>query len=370
MLAASASGSGKTLITCGMLQALTNRGLRTASFKCGPDYIDPMFHTRVIGTPSRNLDPFFCDADTLRYLLGRRAGEFEISVLEGVMGYYDGLGGTDFTGSSYDLARITDTPVILIINARGMSRTVSALIRGLAAYREDSHIAGVILNRMSGSIYPELKALIEEECGIPVVGYVPPVPELVIDSMLEAIESGAVYNGREKSEMTIGVHMLPKFPKDTTDRNRTSPFAFTGNKFEFRSVGSSASIATANVVLNTIVAESLRQFAEELEGAENFQETLHDLIVRTIREHRRIIFNGNNYAPEWAEEAKRRGLLRLDTAVDAVWKNKGFYIGDYMPDQMLGENAPETLRSLVSAAVTTLIFLPLTIHVFDRRDVK
>ncbi len=139
-----------------------------------------------------------------------------------------------------------------------------------------------------------------------------------LTDILEAIESGAVYNGREKSEMTIGVHMLPKFPKDTTDRNRTSPFAFTGNKFEFRSVGSSASIATANVVLNTIVAESLRQFAEELEGAENFQETLHDLIVRTIREHRRIIFNGNNYAPEWAEEAKRRGLLRLDTAVDAL----------------------------------------------------
>ena len=139
-----------------------------------------------------------------------------------------------------------------------------------------------------------------------------------LTEILDAIEQGMDYSGREKAEMTVGVHMLPKFPRDTTDRNRTSPFAFTGNKFEFRMLGSSASISTANVVLNTIVAESLRQFADELESAENFQETLHELIVRTIREHRRIIFNGNNYAPEWVEEAKKRGLLKLDSTVDAL----------------------------------------------------
>ena len=139
-----------------------------------------------------------------------------------------------------------------------------------------------------------------------------------LTEILEALENGQSYNGREKTDMAVGVHMLPKFPKDTTDRNRTSPFAFTGNKFEFRMLGSSASISTANVVLNTIVAESLRQFADELEGAQNFQETLHELIVRNIREHKRIIFNGNNYAEDWLEEAKRRGLTRLDTTVDAL----------------------------------------------------
>ena len=139
-----------------------------------------------------------------------------------------------------------------------------------------------------------------------------------LTEILDAIEQGNDYSGREKSEMTVGVHMLPKFPRDTTDRNRTSPFAFTGNKFEFRMLGSSASISTANVVLNTIVAESLRQFADELEGAENFQEALHELIVKTIREHRRIIFNGNNYSPEWVEEAAKRGLLKLDSTVDAL----------------------------------------------------
>ena len=139
-----------------------------------------------------------------------------------------------------------------------------------------------------------------------------------LTEILEALENGISYNGREKTDMAVGVHMLPKFPKDTTDRNRTSPFAFTGNKFEFRMLGSSASISTANVVLNTIVAESLRQFADELEGAHNFQESLHELIVRNTREHKRIIFNGNNYAENWLEEAKRRGLTRLDTTVDAL----------------------------------------------------
>jgi len=139
-----------------------------------------------------------------------------------------------------------------------------------------------------------------------------------LTEILEALEAGAVYNGREKTDMTIGVHMLPRFPRDTTDRNRTSPFAFTGNKFEFRSVGSSDSIADANVVLNTIVAESLRVFADELERAEDFSAALHDLIVRNIREHKRIIFNGNNYAEEWTAEAERRGLPRLDSAVDAL----------------------------------------------------
>ena len=139
-----------------------------------------------------------------------------------------------------------------------------------------------------------------------------------LTEILEALEAGSSYSGREKSDMTIGVHMLPKFPKDTTDRNRTSPFAFTGNKFEFRSLGSSASISDANVVLNTIVAESLRQFADELEQAEDFRSALHDLIVRTIREHKRIIFNGNNYSDEWREEAARRGLLFLNSTVDAL----------------------------------------------------
>ncbi len=139
-----------------------------------------------------------------------------------------------------------------------------------------------------------------------------------LEAILEAIESGKPYNGSGIEKMEIGVHVLPSFPKDTTDRNRTSPFAFTGNKFEFRSLGSSQSISGPNIILNTIVAEELKQFADELEGAEDFTEKLNELIKKTIKEHKRIIFNGDGYSDEWKAEAEKRGLLNLKTTVDAL----------------------------------------------------
>ena len=136
--------------------------------------------------------------------------------------------------------------------------------------------------------------------------------------VLESIEKGLDYHDKEKTLMSIGAIVLPHIPKDTTDRNRTSPFAFTGNKFEFRSLGSAASISGPNVVLNTIVAESLRQFADELEGVEDFDQALTELLRREIKAHKRIIFNGNGYGEEWIEEAKRRGLSNLSSTVDAL----------------------------------------------------
>ena len=139
-----------------------------------------------------------------------------------------------------------------------------------------------------------------------------------LEAILEAIESGKPYNGSGIEKMEIGVHVLPSFPKDTTDRNRTSPFAFTGNKFEFRSLGSSQSISGPNIILNTIVAEELKQFADELEGAEDFTEKLNELIKKTIKEHKRIIFNGDGYSDEWKAAAEKRGLLNLKTTVDAL----------------------------------------------------
>lgn len=139
-----------------------------------------------------------------------------------------------------------------------------------------------------------------------------------LTQILEAIESGSVYHGKEKHEMEIGVTVLPHFPKDTTDRNRTSPFAFTGNKFEFRMLGSAFSVAGPNIVLNTAVAEILREFADMLETSEDFTGDLTKLIQDTIHEHKRIIFNGNNYSDEWVQEAKSRGLSNLKTTVDAL----------------------------------------------------
>ena len=139
-----------------------------------------------------------------------------------------------------------------------------------------------------------------------------------LTAILDAIDEGIDYKGAEKLQMEIGVHVLPTFPKDTTDRNRTSPFAFTGNKFEFRMPGSAMSVAEPNVVINTIVAESLMQFADELEKADDFQSALNSLIRRTIKEHKRIIFNGDGYSNDWKLEAARRGLLNLPTTSDAL----------------------------------------------------
>ena len=139
-----------------------------------------------------------------------------------------------------------------------------------------------------------------------------------LENILSAIENEEPYGNLEKEQIKVGVHVLPKFPKDTTDRNRTSPFAFTGNKFEFRMPGSSASISGVNVVLNTAVAESLRQYADELENADNFEAALHDLIRDVIRKHKRIVFNGNGYDDAWIREAESRGLLNLRTTPDCV----------------------------------------------------
>ena len=139
-----------------------------------------------------------------------------------------------------------------------------------------------------------------------------------LDAILTAIEKGTAYKSKDAVQMKIGVDVLPKFPKDTTDRNRTSPFAFTGNKFEFRMLGSHASISCANIILNTAVAEELKQFADALEGSKDFHKDLDALIKKVIKDHRRIIFNGNGYDDEWIKEAEKRGLYNLKTTPDAL----------------------------------------------------
>lgn len=182
MIAAPKSGSGKTTITCAILQTLKDMGKQVVSYKCGPDYIDPMFHQRVIGIPSKNLDTFFTgENDTRKLLLKNRTGE-EIAVIEGVMGLYDGLGGVCEEGSSYHLAKVTKTPIILVVDAKGMGRSVIPLIAGFLAYDTEHLIRGVILNRMSKSYYEIIKPLIEAELQIRVLGYLAERQQLQIQS--------------------------------------------------------------------------------------------------------------------------------------------------------------------------------------------
>ncbi len=182
MIAATGSGCGKTTITCGLLQAFLNRGKKLASFKCGPDYIDPMFHSEVLGIKSRNLDLFFTEANTIKYLLSKNARGSELAIIEGVMGYYDGLGARTTACSSYDLARQTETPVVLVVDCKGMSLSILAVIKGFMEMRQDNQVRGVILNRMSPMLYANMKELIEAELEVQVLGYLPEMKDSQIES--------------------------------------------------------------------------------------------------------------------------------------------------------------------------------------------
>ena len=182
MIAAPQSGSGKTLITCALLQALKEKNYHLESFKCGPDYIDPMFHKTVLGISSRNLDPFFTEDSITRMLLAKGQDSRDLAVIEGVMGLYDGLGGIREEASSYALAKATNTPIILTVNARGMGRSLLALLSGFLQYDTAHLIKGVILNQTPSSFASVLSKEIEETFHIPVVASFPVRDDVRIES--------------------------------------------------------------------------------------------------------------------------------------------------------------------------------------------
>ena len=181
LFAAPASGSGKTTVVCGLLRALKNRGKGVRAFKCGPDFIDPLFHETVVGVPSGTLDLFFSDQDQLKRLYCRHAAGADLCLIEGVMGYYDGLGAATDRASSYAVARALDAPVVLIVDGRGQSLSALATLEGFLRFREDSRIRGVLFNRMSESVYNALKPQVEA-LGVRPLGYVPKAPEVMVES--------------------------------------------------------------------------------------------------------------------------------------------------------------------------------------------
>ena len=195
MIAATGSGSGKTVITCGLMRILKEEGSKVTPYKCGPDYIDPMYHRIALGMDVQalspegevaaggNLDTFFNDKEIILSLMNEGGfASSDYAVIEGVMGLYDGLGGTGITGSSYELARVTETPIILVVDAKGMGRSILALIKGFLSYDEHKLIRGVILNRVSGMYYEKLKSIIESELSVSVAGYVPEDERLHVGS--------------------------------------------------------------------------------------------------------------------------------------------------------------------------------------------
>ena len=182
LLAAPRSGSGKTTMTCALLMALKRRGHAPCAFKNGPDYIDPMFHRAVLGVESRNLDLFFSAPETVRTLYAKGAAGHGAAVCEGAMGFYDGLGGVSDRASAWHLADTLGLPVLLVVEPKGQSLTLAAELKGLDSFRTPSHIAGILLNNCTARMHALLAPMLEEETGLPVLGFLPKLPEAVIGS--------------------------------------------------------------------------------------------------------------------------------------------------------------------------------------------
>lgn len=202
LIAGTGSGSGKTTVTSGLLQCLVNRGLDAAAFKCGPDYIDPMFYERITGARAGNLDPFFSDEKTLRWIISRAEEKSDISVIEGVMGYYDGIGFTS-EASTFSVARAVNAPVVLVINCRGMGASVGAVLKGFLDWPEitDSCIKGVIFNNMSEKLYRQA-AEMAESMGVRPLGYLPRRAALTLESRhLGLVTAGEVADIKEKMKL-------------------------------------------------------------------------------------------------------------------------------------------------------------------------
>ena len=182
LIAAPGSGSGKTLLTCALLRLFQRKGIRAAAFKCGPDFIDPMFHKKVLGTPSRNLDLYLAGEEGVRRSFAAGCESAQIAVIEGVMGYFDGTGSSGMEGSSYHLASVLQAPVLLAVDVRGMSRSAAALIKGFTDYGEQKMIRGAFLNRVSPAMANRISGWLESEVGIPVLGSFPADDSLRIES--------------------------------------------------------------------------------------------------------------------------------------------------------------------------------------------
>lgn len=216
MIDAVKSGSGKTTVTCALLEALNARGQKPCAFKCGPDYIDPMFHREVLGVPSQNLDSFFAGEEQLRHIYTENLDQEGISVVEGVMGLYDGIGGIREEGSAYHVAAVLQLPILLVADVYGMGRSILPLLAGFLQYDKEKRIAGVILNKISKQFYQSIAPVIEEELHLPVLGFLPKNPVFALDSrylglkLPEEIEGlkQQIHRAAEMMEETVNVEKI------------------------------------------------------------------------------------------------------------------------------------------------------------------
>lgn len=224
LLAAPQSGSGKTVMACALLGALRHRGFSPCAFKCGPDYIDPMFHRSVLGVECHNLDLFLTPEKSLRRLYAAGTAGHDAALCEGAMGLYDGLGGTD-RASAWHVAQTLGLPVLLVLRPKGASLTLAAQVRGLRDFRPDSPLAGILLNDCRPGLYASLAPILEKETGLPVLGYLPPMPEAVFEN-----RHLGLYTAGEISDIKARMEALAQCALQTVDWQRLLPLCQSERK--------------------------------------------------------------------------------------------------------------------------------------------
>ena len=343
VLAAPHSGSGKTMITMGLLAAFQKRGVKLASYKCGPDYIDPMFHGRVLGIPTRNLDTYFTDADTTRMLFVQgQTEETELSLIEGVMGYYDGAGLATEIGSTYELANVLEAPVVLIIDAAGMSLSAVAVLKGFLEYRELNRIKGVLFNRMSKQVYEEIRPEVEL-LGVCLLGYVPRLSDMELPSRhLGLVTPGELCDLRtyteklaERIEGTVDLDALFAVAQNAPE--------LTWNPVTLPKLSQTLHVSVARDEAFCFLYEDNLKYLREIGAKVQFFSPLHD--TKLPEETDVLLLTGGYpelYARELSENEVMRRSIRgaLENGVYALAECGGFlYLTEQLED-MKGHSYP------------------------------
>ncbi len=343
VLAAPHSGSGKTMITMGLLAAFQKRGVKLASYKCGPDYIDPMFHGRVLGIPTRNLDTYFTDADTTRMLFVQgQTEETELSLIEGVMGYYDGAGLATEIGSTYELANVLEAPVVLIIDAAGMSLSAVAVLKGFLEYRELNRIKGVLFNRMSKQVYEEIRPEVEL-LGVCPLGYVPRLSDMELPSR----HLGLVTPG-ELCDLRAYTEKLAERIEETVDLDALFAVAqnapeLTWNPVTLPKLSQTLHVSVARDEAFCFLYEDNLKYLREIGAKVQFFSPLHD--TKLPEETDVLLLTGGYpelYARELSENEVMRRSIRgaLENGVYALAECGGFlYLTEQLED-MKGHSYP------------------------------
>lgn len=345
ILAAPHSGSGKTMITMGLLAAFQKRGVGLATYKCGPDYIDPMFHSRMLGLPTKNLDTYFTDADTTRMLFAQgRTEETQLSLIEGVMGYYDGAGLMSETGSTYELANVLEAPVVLIIDAAGMSLSAVAELKGFLEYRVPSRIEGVLFNRMSEQVYevirPEVEAL-----GVKACGYVP----RLLDMELPSRHLGLVTPGEFKGFRTY-IEKLAERIAETVDLDALLSLARRAPKLSWKplmlpKLSKKLNVSVARDEAFCFLYEDNLNFLREIGMDVCFFSPLHET---KLPERTDVLLLSGGYPELYARELSENEAMRravrtaIDDGVYVLAECGGFlYLTEQLED-MEGHSYPMT----------------------------